>query len=171
MTLKEVYINQEAYSVMEKHASQGAPEEVGGFLLGRPCAMDGEMVTWVMKAVPGNCISTRGHVVIKSTTYDRAWNEMEHDDFIIVGWYHTHPGMGIFLSGTDVNTMSLYYHKPYQIAIVIDPINKKHGVFGWNNESLKRLVRISSYIFIGEDHKKYFRGRHDNRFSKILHRK
>jgi len=171
MTLKEVYINKDAYFVMEKHAFQGAHGEVGGFLLGRPCIRDDDMVTWVMKAVPGNCISTSGHVVIKSSTYDRVWNEMEHDDLIIVGWYHTHPGMGIFLSGTDVNTMSLYYPKPYQIAIVIDPINRNHGVFGWQDEESKRLVRIQSYIFIGEDHKKYFHGRHDNRLSKFLHRR
>ena len=171
MTLKEVYINKEAYSIMERHAAQGAHEEIGGFLLGRPCIMDNARVTWVMKAVPGNCISTSGHVVIESSTYDRAWNEMEQDGFIIVGWYHTHPGMGIFLSGTDVNTMSLHYQKPYQIAIVIDPINRNHGVFGWQDEYTKRLERIRSYIFIGEDHTKYFHRRYDNRIAKLLRRK
>ena len=105
MTLKEVYINKEAYSMMEKHAYHGAPGEIGGFLLGRPCIIGDDSVTWVMKAVPGNCVLSRGHVVIKSTTYDRAWTEMEQDELIIVGWYHTHPGMGIFLSGTDVTAM------------------------------------------------------------------
>ena len=171
MTLKEVYINKEAYSMMEKHAYHGAPGEIGGFLLGRPCIIGDDSVTWVMKAVPGNCVSSRGHVVIKSTTYDRAWTEMEQDELIIVGWYHTHPGMGIFLSGTDVNTMSLHYQKPYQIAVVIDPLSRNHGVFGWLGEDSKRLERIHSYIFIGEDHTKYFLGRHDGRLSKLLHRR
>ena len=155
---------------MEKHASQGAPNEVGGFLLGRPCICDEERITWVVKAVPGNCKSTRGHVVIESTTFDRAWNEMEHDGFVIVGWYHTHPGIGIFLSGTDVNTMSLHYRKPYQIAIVIDPLRGNHGVFGWQNESSKHLVRLSSHIFIGDNYTQYLQKPNNSRLSKLLHR-
>ncbi|NJL57944.1 hypothetical protein HC928_24580 [bacterium] len=29
----------------------------------------------------------------------------------IVGWYHSHPGHGIFLSGTDLNTQRLSFGK------------------------------------------------------------
>ena len=41
----------------------------------------------------------------------------------VVGWYHSHPGYGCWLSGIDVNTQMLNqeYTEPF-LAIVIDPI-------------------------------------------------
>ena len=40
----------------------------------------------------------------------------------IVGWYHSHPGYGCWLSGIDVSTQSLNqgFQDPY-LAIVVDP--------------------------------------------------
>lgn len=41
----------------------------------------------------------------------------------VVGWYHSHPGYGCWLSGIDVSTQMLNqtYQEPF-LAIVIDPI-------------------------------------------------
>lgn len=41
----------------------------------------------------------------------------------VIGWYHSHPGYGCWLSGIDVSTQSLNqnYQEPF-VAIVIDPI-------------------------------------------------
>jgi len=41
----------------------------------------------------------------------------------VVGWYHSHPGYGCWLSGIDVNTQTLNqkYGDPF-VAIVIDPV-------------------------------------------------
>jgi len=115
------------------------------------------IATWVLKAVPGDCKSTMGHVVIESSTYNSVWKEIDQDEnMVIVGWYHSHPNIGIFLSGTDKRNMRLYHYKPYQIAIVIDPIQNLRGTFGWQNGKLKRLGD-RSIIFSG-DYKKYFHG-------------
>lgn len=39
-----------------------------------------------------------------------------------IGWYHSHPGYGCWLSGIDVSTQMLNqnYQEPF-VAIVIDP--------------------------------------------------
>lgn len=41
----------------------------------------------------------------------------------VVGWYHSHPGYGCWLSGIDVSTQMMHqqYEEPF-VAIVIDPI-------------------------------------------------
>lgn len=41
----------------------------------------------------------------------------------VLGWYHSHPGYGCWLSGIDVTTqlMNQKYQEPF-VAIVIDPI-------------------------------------------------
>ena len=40
----------------------------------------------------------------------------------MVGWYHSHPGYGCWLSGIDVSTQSIQqqYQDPF-LAIVVDP--------------------------------------------------
>ena len=46
-----------------------------------------------------------------------------------VGWYHTHPGHGIFMSGTDLNNQERFYSAPWNIAMVVDPRHDEFGVF------------------------------------------
>jgi len=121
------------------------------------------IATWVLKAIPGDCESSRAHVVIESSTYDRVWKEIDKDEnMVIVGWYHSHPNLGIFLSGTDTQNMKAFHYKPYQIAIVIDPIQNFRGVFAWKNNTLKRLGE-DSRIFSG-DYKRYFRIKYADKF-------
>ena len=47
----------------------------------------------------------------------------------IVGWYHTHPGFGVFMSGTDQNTQRQIYGTDWHVAIVFDPIRRDYGIF------------------------------------------
>ena len=46
-----------------------------------------------------------------------------------LGWYHTHPGHGIFLSGTDQTNQRLCYTADWHVALVVDPIHKRYGAF------------------------------------------
>ena len=39
----------------------------------------------------------------------------------IVGWYHTHPKMTVFMSGTDRNTQEKMFSKDWQYSIVLNP--------------------------------------------------
>ena len=45
-------------------------------------------------------------------------------DFNIVGWYHSHPGYGCWLSGIDVNTQmtNQQYQDPFVAVVVNDEI-------------------------------------------------
>ena len=56
----------------------------------------------------------------------------------VVGWYHSHPGFGCWLSSVDVNTQSvlLFYSFDLQmfekqdercVAVVVDPIQSVKG--------------------------------------------
>ena len=50
-------------------------------------------------------------------------------DYVIVGWYHSHPGHGCFLSQTDVDTQVSMFNRPFHSALVIDPVNKEIETF------------------------------------------
>jgi len=49
-------------------------------------------------------------------------------DEMVVGWYHSHPGFGPWLSGTDVQTQqSFEMLHPRCVAVVLDPIQSVPG--------------------------------------------
>ena len=73
----------------------------------------------------------------------------------IVGWYHSHPGYGCWLSNIDVQTQSLNqnYQDPY-LAIVVDPKkslkNKSLEIGAFrtlNNDSDNHYYRLSIQLY------------------------
>jgi proteasome lid subunit RPN8/RPN11 len=54
-------------------------------------------------------------------------------DYVIVGWYHSHPGHGCFLSQTDIDTQVSMFNRPFHSALVIDPVNMEIEAFKVEN--------------------------------------
>ncbi|KAG6530968.1 hypothetical protein ZIOFF_004738 [Zingiber officinale] len=51
-----------------------------------------------------------------------------HGPEMVVGWYHSHPGFGCWLSGVDINTQQSFEAlNPRAIAVVVDPIQSVKG--------------------------------------------
>jgi len=48
---------------------------------------------------------------------------------MIVGWYHSHPNLGVFFSGIDRATQSAFFNYPYALGLVIDPIRRQRKCF------------------------------------------
>lgn len=47
---------------------------------------------------------------------------------MVVGWYHSHPGFGCWLSSVDINTQKSFEQlNPRAVAVVIDPIQSVKG--------------------------------------------
>jgi proteasome lid subunit RPN8/RPN11 len=57
----------------------------------------------------------------------------------ILGWYHTHPNFGIFLSERDQFIQQSFFNLPFQIALVYDPVRRTHGVFSWRDSKPWRV--------------------------------
>ncbi|MHC5050070.1 MAG: hypothetical protein ACYTGK_05600, partial [Planctomycetota bacterium] len=76
-------------------------------------------------------------------TWEHIHGEMDtkHQGKRILGWYHTHPGFGIFLSDRDLFIQKSFFNLPYQIALVYDPKSREHGVFTWRDNEPKRSRR------------------------------
>jgi hypothetical protein len=48
----------------------------------------------------------------------------------IVGWYHSHPGFGLFMSGTDISTQkNLQQFSSKVTALIVDPEKETYGFF------------------------------------------
>lgn len=47
---------------------------------------------------------------------------------MVVGWYHSHPGFGCWLSSVDINTQQSFEQlQPRAVAVVVDPIQSVPG--------------------------------------------
>jgi proteasome lid subunit RPN8/RPN11 len=60
----------------------------------------------------------------------------------IVGWIHSHPDIGAYLSGTDVETLRSWLHlDPGAVAVVLDPFadDFSHAVGAWGGAERRQV--------------------------------
>jgi len=132
---------------MWKHAKTETRREHGGILLGEAYTdTSGGHFVLVKEAVPA--AATEGsatHLQFRPESWHLVWARLDATkELCIVGWYHTHPRLGVFLSGTDLKTQRLYFSLPWQIAVVIDPVADEIGYFyGTSGTRLQRICRLS----------------------------
>ncbi|MCA9971738.1 MAG: hypothetical protein KC425_16045, partial [Anaerolineales bacterium] len=54
----------------------------------------------------------------------------------MVGWFHTHPALGVFYSSEDVVVHAAAFTLPWHVGLVVDPASLEAGFFGWINGQL-----------------------------------
>lgn len=121
---KHIRVSALALLKMVMHARSGGNLEVMGLLLGK---VDGPtMIAMDSFALPVEGTETRVNAQAQAYEYMAAYTvsaqqvgRLEN----VIGWYHSHPGYGCWLSGIDVSTQMLnqQFQEPF-VAVVIDPI-------------------------------------------------
>lgn len=127
-------VSNDARNIAIDHTSKHVTE-VGGLLVGKvargistACASEHFIIT-VDHAVPS--ISYKGTGVSLRMEAD-VWSAAEKflgDDRLIVGWYHSHPNLGAYFSGTDRHTQANFFNHAYSLGWVIDPVRKEEKWF------------------------------------------
>jgi len=130
---------------MEKHAANDILREQAGILCGQSHIDDGQLYVNITAALPVDTVSDSAHFVFHETSWPAIWNRLDGSSTIL-GWYHTHPGMGVFLSATDLRTQKLHFSAPWQIAIVIDPVTGQSGLFAGSEGERVRGDRVYLYF-------------------------
>ncbi|MHA2284143.1 MAG: Mov34/MPN/PAD-1 family protein [Promethearchaeota archaeon] len=68
------------------------------------------------------------------------------EDLRILGWWHSHPDFGCFLSTTDIHTQKYFFPETYQVALIVDPIRKEYTFFTLDGSIKKGYKEISHAI-------------------------
>lgn len=132
----------EAIDEIARHANSDTAREVGGVLLGQAYRHDDHLLLDVRQALPAH---TSDSGPIHFTFNADAWSQLHRDRaekypaLDIVGWFHTHPGLGIFFSADDVVVHSAAFVLPWHIALVVDPLSKQVGAFARRDSELEPL--------------------------------
>jgi proteasome lid subunit RPN8/RPN11 len=131
-----VFFTTEAHKALWRHAQLDTSVEICGVLVGSWHRDQAGPFVKVVESIRGEGAQTRfAEVTFTHETWAKINSEMDTKfaNLSIVGWYHTHPDFGIFLSDRDRFIHEHFFTGPGQIAHVIDPIRKTEGVFIWRN--------------------------------------
>jgi len=127
-TGEQIYISSLALLKMLKHGRAGVPMEVMGLMLGE--YVDEYTVKVVdVFAMPqsGTGVSVEAvDPVFQAKMLDMLKQTGRPE--MVVGWYHSHPGFGCWLSGVDINTQQSFEAlSDRAVAVVVDPVQSVKG--------------------------------------------
>jgi len=144
-----IFVDVDVLADMETHAQTDTSVELGGVMLGgQYLDQDGRPFVVVSDSLRAEHYeSTRGHFKFTHDTWTRISRQRDEfcDDLQMVGWYHTHPDWGVFLSGMDRFICDHFFNRPLDVALVIDPVRNDRGWFYWKQEGNERLPRAAGF--------------------------
>ena len=127
---------------IRRHARGSMGAEICGVLIGNVT----EGVTRVEACIAGEKATEGGaHVTFTQQTWEHIYKvkDTKFAESSIVGWYHSHPGFGIFLSDYDLFIHENFFAASHQVAWVFDPHSDEEGCFGWASGEIVPLKRFS----------------------------
>lgn len=137
-----VTLSGEVARQIRQHARASLSAEICGVLIGQDRAGRVEIQACIAGV---NAEEAGAHVTFTQDTWEHIYQvkDKQYPGERIVGWYHSHPGFGIFLSEHDSFIHKNFFASPGQVAWVYDPHSDEEGCFGWVNGGIERLSQVT----------------------------
>ena len=150
--VKSVTILGKLLNEITEYSVQAMPREAIGLLGGKELRPQELIISSILFVTEGDEVS-----VSFSEEDFKAFEDMFKDDSYCLGWWHSHPGYGLFLSKTDITThiYSFQLHNDLSVALVVEPtvidMNGRaafqfYQVIGEQGISPFQFKEIASYI-------------------------
>lgn len=130
----DIFLTQSAYVRMCAHAGSDLDNEVGGWMAGKYCEdiLNDNLFIVIDTILPA--VHTKqgaAHLTFTGDTQIALHNHLEEHfpEKVFLGWYHTHPRMGIFFSQRDTWLHQNFFSEQWQVALVIEPHQSFGGFF------------------------------------------
>ncbi len=145
---KNIYIAQGVYKEIMKFTKNKTTNESGGILVGNVVEELGKTNIIIHGFIEAkHTEATPTTLTFTHQTWEHFHNEVDKkfQGQKILGWIHTHPNFGIFLSDYDKFIHQNFFKEDYQIAYVVDPIQHIDGFYFWIDGKLERCPGF--YLF------------------------
>lgn len=150
--VQSVTISKHLLREMTEYSIKSKPREAIGLLGGKQQRTNELIISKILFVSEGDEVS----VSFSDNDFD-AFEEILENDNHCLGWWHSHPGYGLFLSQTDINThiYSFQLHNDLSVALVVDPAMidmkglaqfKFFQVVGKEGKDPFRYKEVASYI-------------------------
>ena len=152
-----VYINANALTNLKTHLKSNLRVEQGGILFGN-AYQDSNLGIYVditaAIAAPAT-VGTGAHLDFTPSSWTGIMDyaKAQHPNDNIVGWYHSHPNLNAFMSGTDMNTQRAFFYHPWCLSIVYDPCREDMKFFLGREAQRTRPITYGNSL--EEDHQYY----------------
>lgn len=149
----KVYIKQDVYKKLEKYALEDTTKERGTILIGDYCEDLGKIHVVISDYIEAKYTdASASTLTFTHETWEYVHKKQDelYPDKRIIGWQHTHPSYGIFLSNYDLFIQDNFFNMPFQVAYVIDPIQNLRGFFQWKNGKTEKLKGYYIYDEVGK---------------------
>jgi proteasome lid subunit RPN8/RPN11 len=129
-----VIVSQEVIVKVNEHVAQSLDHELGGFLLGNRYRCPNTSCDYVIIDQYSPAKYTESSEVRLNFTHD-AWAQLSDElsgkflGKLLIGWYHSHPRMDVFLSSHDMEIQTERFPKPWMVALVLEPEKHLGGFF------------------------------------------
>ena len=147
-----VFLSETAFDRAVARGDSDTTREIGGVLVGELRRDESGPYLAIETTIDALHAEEKGaELTFTHATWEHIHKEMDttHKGKKVVGWYHTHPGFGVFLSDRDQFIHKSFFNLPFQVAFVYDPKSKEHGMFAWRDNEVWRLRR---YAIGARDH-------------------
>lgn len=147
-TEKRIYISQYAYNAIHRFTKNKTENESGGMLVGTAIQEFGKTNIIIQGFVEAKYTeATPTTLKFTHDTWDYVHREIDRrfENGKIVGWIHTHPNFGIFLSEYDKFIQDNFFSEENQVAFVVDPIRHEEGFYCWLNGKLEHCKGFYVY--------------------------
>lgn len=145
-----VYLERRTYRRMREYGSSDTSHELAGVLVGR-AMKDGKGLFLVVEGFieAEGAKSSKSAVTFTHEAWEHIFKALDQrwPGRAIVGWFHTHPGFGVFLSSYDRFIHQHFFREPWQMAVVLDPVAEEDGFFCWLSG---RLEKTEGFFVFGE---------------------
>src|SRR5256712_10040881 len=117
-----VFFQQEAVIALQEHLKSSPTQAIFGFLIG-DVYRDPE--TGVLYSVIDKTLKLSQPIygdkteVVVSRLWDRMQQQLAKAAGSLLGWYHSHPGQGGYLTAHDVETHEKFFTDPWQVAVLV----------------------------------------------------
>jgi proteasome lid subunit RPN8/RPN11 len=139
-----VLLSEQAFDRAVARGDSDTTREIGGVLVGDVFKDDAGPYLLIESTVDALHAEEKGaELTFTHATWEHIHKEMDgkHQGKRVVGWYHTHPGFGVFLSDRDQFIHKSFFNLPFQVALVYDPKTHEHGLFTWHDNEVRRARR------------------------------
>lgn len=139
-----LFVSETSLEHMIDHADCGFGDgvEIMGLMMGTVYRDDLGYYAMVMDAVTSELDSDEVSVRFGRNSFEELFKNIDKVGGKVVGWYHSHPGFGCYLSDTDIRTHKGIFGNDPGFAIVIDPSDATIKAFTVENEEQKDAVMV-----------------------------
>lgn len=144
-----IYFEPRVHDDVWRHATESMAVEICGVLVGKWARDANGPFVLVSESIRGEAAASKfAEVTFTHETWAKINQQMDtrFAALAIVGWYHSHPDFGVFLSDRDRFIQEHFFSGPGQVAHVVDPVRKTEGAFVWRDGK----PTLAAHFWVGD---------------------